>query len=91
MGSHIRRSSSGDRYISYPRLTHFFPDIASLKTAVNKFCVITYVQAFSEFGSISDANVVFDRETGRSKGFGFVTFGDRASAEKALAAMNQAV
>ncbi len=48
-------------------------------------------QAFSEFGTISDANVVFDRETGRSKGFGFVTFGDKASAEKALAAMNQAV
>lgn len=47
-------------------------------------------QAFSEFGAITEANVVQDRETGRSRGFGFVTFGDKESAEKAVSAMNQA-
>ena len=49
------------------------------------------VQAFSQYGTITDANVVYDRETGRSRGFGFVTFNDKASAEKAVTEMNQAV
>lgn len=39
---------------------------------------------FSEFGSVSSAKVMMDRETGRSKGFGFV---EMASAEVAQAAI----
>jgi RNA recognition motif-containing protein len=53
--------------------------------------LILATQAFSEYGAITDANVVYDRETGRSRGFGFVTFTDKASAEKAVTGMNQAV
>jgi len=44
--------------------------------------------AFSPHGDIEEAIVVSDRDTGRSRGFGFVTFKDDESADKALAALN---
>jgi RNA recognition motif-containing protein len=44
-------------------------------------------QKFSEFGAVISARVMTDRETGRSKGFGFVDMED-ADAEKAIAAMS---
>ena len=44
--------------------------------------------AFSAHGEISEAVVVSDRDTGRSRGFGFVTFEDDESADKAVAALN---
>ena len=34
---------------------------------------------FSKFGTVVDATVMVDRETGRSKGFGFVTFEDNSN------------
>ena len=42
--------------------------------------------AFSEFGTVSSATVITDRETGRSRGFGFVEMED--GAEQAVEAMN---
>lgn len=45
-------------------------------------------QAFEGFGSVDDAKVISDRETGRSRGFGFVTFSDTESAKKAIAGMD---
>ena len=42
---------------------------------------------FSQFGEISEVVVINDRYTGRSKGFGFVTFVNEADAEKAIAEM----
>ncbi|PIN90574.1 RNA-binding protein, partial [Candidatus Pacearchaeota archaeon CG10_big_fil_rev_8_21_14_0_10_34_76] len=45
-------------------------------------------QFFSEFGEITEAVVITDRHSGRSKGFGFVTFADAESAQKAISAMN---
>ena len=44
--------------------------------------------AFAQFGEIVEAKVVTDRDTGRSRGFGFVSFTDDASAENARAKMN---
>lgn len=41
-------------------------------------------QAFLPFGEIEESKVIFDRDTGRSRGFGFVTFATQESAEKAL-------
>jgi cold-inducible RNA-binding protein len=43
---------------------------------------------FSEFGNVEDAIVVKDRETGRSRGFGFVTLSTDEEADAALSAMN---
>ena len=44
--------------------------------------------AFAAHGEISEAVVITDRETGRSRGFGFVTFVSDGDAQKAISAMN---
>lgn len=44
--------------------------------------------AFEKFGRLTEAKVVCDRLTGRSKGFGFVTFDDKKAMEDAIDAMN---
>ena len=44
--------------------------------------------AFEAFGSVEDAKVICDRETGRSRGFGFVTFSDENDAQTAINEMN---
>ena len=45
-------------------------------------------QAFAQFGSVTSAKVMMDRETGRSKGFGFVEMGSDAEAQSAINGMN---
>ena len=45
-------------------------------------------QAFSEFGNVSSAKVMMERDTGRSKGFGFVEMGSDAEAQAAVEGMN---
>ena len=45
---------------------------------------------FEEYGVISSAKVVVDRQTGRSKGYGFVEMDDNESASKAVAELNGA-
>ncbi|GLT30585.1 hypothetical protein SLA2020_053780 [Shorea laevis] len=44
--------------------------------------------AFSQFGEIVESKIVNDRETGRSRGFGFVTFRDEKSMLDAIEGMN---
>jgi RNA recognition motif-containing protein len=41
-------------------------------------------QAFSEFGAVNSAKVMMERDTGRSKGFGFVEMGSDAEAQAAI-------
>ncbi|KAI0533899.1 hypothetical protein GGR58DRAFT_505858 [Xylaria digitata] len=48
----------------------------------------TLRQKFEEFGPIEEAVVVKDRDTGRSRGFGFVRYTTEADADKAIANMN---
>jgi len=43
---------------------------------------------FKEFGAVASAKVIMDRETGRSKGFGFVEFDDDDAAKAAMAKLN---
>lgn len=48
-------------------------------------------RAFEEFGEVVEAKVVMDRETGRSRGFGFVTFADEEGANRALSMDGQSL
>lgn len=45
-------------------------------------------ELFAGFGEVTEARVITDKFSGRSKGFGFVTMADEATAEKAIAEMN---
>ena len=43
---------------------------------------------FSQFGTVSSCKIINDRETGRSRGFGFVEMGSDEEANKAIAGLN---
>jgi RNA recognition motif-containing protein len=45
-------------------------------------------QAFAQYGTVSSAKVMMDRDTGRSKGFGFVEMGSDPEAQAAINGMN---
>jgi RNA recognition motif-containing protein len=45
-------------------------------------------QTFSQFGTVTSAKVMMERDTGRSKGFGFVEMGSDAEAQAAIQGMN---
>ena len=45
-------------------------------------------QLFSQHGEVLSAKVISDRETGRSRGFGFVEMASRTDGEKAMQALN---
>ncbi|NKE66712.1 RNA-binding protein [Ramlibacter sp. RBP-2] len=45
-------------------------------------------QAFSQYGTVSSAKVMMERDTGRSKGFGFVEMSSEAEARAAIEGMN---
>jgi len=45
-------------------------------------------ELFAGYGDVTEAQVIMDRRSGRSKGFGFVTFAEEAAAEKAVSEMD---
>jgi RNA recognition motif-containing protein len=45
-------------------------------------------QLFNQFGTVSSAKIITDRETGRSRGFGFVEMGANDEAESAMKSLN---
>ncbi|HLT18880.1 MAG TPA: RNA-binding protein [Thermomicrobiales bacterium] len=47
-------------------------------------------EVFEEYGTVTSARIITDRETGRSRGFGFVEFEDDAAALKAVTELNGA-
>lgn len=47
-------------------------------------------QLFAEYGTISSSKVIMDRETGRSRGFGFVEMENEEEGRKAIAELNEA-
>lgn len=59
--------------------------IGSLPWAINSDSI---KDLFAQYGEIVDAVVISDSATGRSKGFGFVTFANEADAEKAQSEMD---
>ena len=46
-------------------------------------------ELFAAHGEVSSANIIMDRDSGRSKGFGFVEMPDKAQGEAAVNAINQ--
>ena len=48
----------------------------------------TVREAFARIGEVTDVHIVTDRTSGQSRGFGFVTMGSPAEAQKAIEAMN---
>jgi RNA recognition motif-containing protein len=50
----------------------------------------TVREAFAQIGEVTDVHIVTDRASGQSRGFGFVTMGSPAEAQKAIEAMNGA-
>lgn len=64
---------------------HFHIFVGDLSNEVNDEVLL---QAFSAFGNVSEARVMWDMKTGRSRGYGFVAYRDRAEAEKALSSMD---
>jgi RNA recognition motif-containing protein len=52
--------------------------------------VETVREAFARIGEVTDVHIVTDRATGQSRGFGFVTMGSPAEAQKAIETMNGA-
>ncbi|KAK8048338.1 hypothetical protein PG994_010068 [Apiospora phragmitis] len=65
--------------------SHFHIFVGDLSNEVNDEVLM---QAFSAFGTVSEARVMWDMKTGRSRGYGFVAFRDRTDAEKALSSMD---
>ncbi|KAK4632362.1 RNA-binding protein [Fulvia fulva] len=64
---------------------HFHIFVGDLSNEVNDEVLL---QAFSAFGTVSEARVMWDMKTGRSRGYGFVAYRDRGEAEKALSSMD---
>ncbi|EFY85615.1 TIA1 cytotoxic granule-associated RNA binding protein [Metarhizium acridum CQMa 102] len=65
--------------------SHFHIFVGDLSNEVNDDILL---QAFSAFGTVSEARVMWDMKTGRTRGYGFVAFRDRSDAEKALSSMD---
>ena len=51
-------------------------------------CLLTLQQAFEKYGTLLRATITLDRETGVSKGFGFVSFATADEADTAMQAMH---
>jgi nucleolysin TIA-1/TIAR len=64
---------------------HFHLFVGDLSPEVNDQIL---TKAFQVFGSLSDCRVMWDMNTGKSRGYGFLAFRDRTDAEQAIAAMN---
>lgn len=47
-------------------------------------------ELFAEYGDIAEAKVIMDKQTGRSKGYGFVEMNDEAAGQKAIEELNGA-
>ena len=45
-------------------------------------------EAFAAYGEVTSAKIIMDKETGRSKGFGFVEMPDNGQAQEAISALN---
>jgi nucleolysin TIA-1/TIAR len=64
---------------------HYHVFVGDLSPEVNDEVL---AKAFSAFGTMSDARVMWDMNSGKSRGYGFLAFRDKTDAEQAIATMN---
>ncbi|KAG1715649.1 hypothetical protein ID866_1531 [Astraeus odoratus] len=64
---------------------HYHVFVGDLSPEVNDEVL---AKAFSAFGTLSDARVMWDMNSGKSRGYGFLAFRDKTDAEQAIATMN---
>ncbi|KAI8613579.1 hypothetical protein BC830DRAFT_464934 [Chytriomyces sp. MP71] len=65
--------------------SHFHIFVGDLGSEINDQLL---AKAFAAFGSLSDARVMWDPMSGKSRGYGFVAFKEKADAERAISSMN---
>ena len=81
--SHFRHPSEGGCHVSSEISMKLF--VGGLSWDTND---TSLRNAFEAFGEVTDSKVITDRETGRSRGFGFVTFSSADAAKTAMAQMD---
>ncbi|XP_065852033.1 organelle RRM domain-containing protein 2, mitochondrial [Euphorbia lathyris] len=90
--SSLRRALFAPSFTRQSNLSSFYSTLTSPKLFVSGLSRLTtddkLKDAFSPFGQLVEAKVVVDRATGKSKGFGFVTYRTMEEAEKAREEMN---
>jgi hypothetical protein len=69
-------------------LTHFFLPVSFVGGLAWATTNESLREAFEKFGAVQNAEVVYHRDTGKSRGFGFVIMEDKAGADAALAGVN---
>ncbi|KDP39332.1 hypothetical protein JCGZ_01089 [Jatropha curcas] len=92
LGSLVRQSISQNGQVPVNSMLNSIRCMSSSKLFIGGLSYGTDDQslrdAFSSFGEVVTARVVTDRDTGRSRGFGFVDFSSEESASSALSAMD---
>ncbi|CAK7328406.1 unnamed protein product [Dovyalis caffra] len=92
LGSLVRQSISQNGQVPMASLLNSIRCMSSSKLFIGGLSWSTDDQtlkdAFSNFGEVTEARVITDRDTGRSRGFGFVSFESNESADEALSAMD---
>lgn len=82
-GGYGNRRESGSSFSSENKLF-----VGNLSWNVNN---VSLEQLFSDYGKVVDAKVVYDRESGKSRGFGFVTFSQAEEVTGAISNLDGAV
>ncbi|KAL1319980.1 hypothetical protein HN51_064742 [Arachis hypogaea] len=92
LGNFLRQSASGSGLAPAPSMLNYIRCMSSNRLFIGGLSYGVDDQslrdAFSGFGDVVDAKVVTDRDTGRSRGFGFVNFSSDESASSALSGMD---
>lgn len=95
LGGLIRQNVSRGNISNGAPVTHLLNSLRHMSSAKLFVGGLSYgtddlslKEAFNSFGNVTEAKVIIDRETGRSKGFGFVNFDSEESASSALSSMD---
>jgi RNA recognition motif-containing protein len=81
----VPRSDSRDFFYELRRCERVKIYVGNLSYSTSEDDIRT---AFGDFGTVDSADIIIDRNTGRSKGFGFVEMSDEAEAKAAIAGLN---